>query len=150
MQFLAFQLLQCRNIHSIKENGCQLATSTILSLREQKFLIQGHRTSECQSNKLEFLDVGPLPSALSTTSVYSTDYSQKTFAKGDIFSNLVLIIFFTEPLIQASVNTVTFQSYVKSSSSSKLRLNLILQYLQLNQHCKGLIPLSIFLSRLAA
>lgn len=150
MQFFASQLLPCRNVHSIEEDGCQLATCTTLSLRVQKFRIQGHRTSECQSNKLEFLEVGPLPSALSTTSVYSTDYSRKTFAKGDIFSNLVLIIFFTEPLIQASVNTVTFQSCVKSSSSSKLRLNLILQYLQLNQHCKGLIPLSIFLSRLAA
>jgi hypothetical protein len=31
----------------------------------------------------------------------------ETFAKGDIFSNLVLIIFFTEALIQASMNIVT-------------------------------------------
>lgn len=30
------------------------------------------------------------------------------FAKGDIFSNLVLIIFFIEALIQASANIVTF------------------------------------------
>lgn len=76
--------------------------------RLSKFLIQGHRTSECWSSKCEFRDFGHLPSALSTTSVSSTDYSLKTFAKGDIFSNLVLIIFFSEALIQASVNIVTF------------------------------------------
>lgn len=73
-----------------------------------KFLIQGHRTSECWSSQCELRDLGHLPSALSTTSVSRTDYSLKTFAKGDIFSNLVLIIFFNEALIQASVNIVTF------------------------------------------
>jgi hypothetical protein len=31
----------------------------------------------------------------------------KTFAKGDTFSNLVIIVFFTEALIQASVNILT-------------------------------------------
>lgn len=74
----------------------------------RNFLSKVTELANARATNLNSKIFGHLPSALSTTSVYSTDYSLKTFAKGDIFSNLVLIIFFNEALIQASVNIVTF------------------------------------------
>lgn len=94
-------------MHTLKRMVANWPHPPYCHSKTRHFLSKVTELVSARATNLNSKIFGSLPGALSTTSVYSTEYSLKTFAKGDMFSNLVLIIFLTEPLIQTSVNMVT-------------------------------------------